>query len=188
MARPSESDVTDRARAEALDWDGLKRLWREVKDGEAAGWSSGKALEHLIVRAFTLSGLPAEYPYDVPPGGNPVEQIDGMVVMGDTVFLIECKDMQSVDIEAVAKLHGQLLRRPPGTLGCVFSSGGFSNPALLLSDLAVPYRITLWSKVDIDAAIENEDFAEPLRRKYLDLCQFGLSDYSPFYKALRVAE
>ena len=68
-----------------------------------AGWDEGQALEHLVIRAFRLNKLEAEYPYDVPPGGKAIEQIDGLVYLNCYTFLIECKDKETVDIEAIAK-------------------------------------------------------------------------------------
>src|SRR5205085_4407394 len=122
------------------------------------------AFEHLVVRGFELSGLRVEYAYDVPPEGAILEQIDGMVFLGDTPFLIECKDRDSVDFVAVAKMRNQLLRRPPVTMGCVFITGEFTQPALILAGFAVPHQITLWAGDDTKAALDAQDFKAPLIR------------------------
>ena len=182
MARLSDQALRDRERASRLTWDDLEALWADIQRGAAADWDLGKAFEHLIVRAFSLSGLRVEYPYDVPLAGRPLERIDGMVYLGEVPFLIECKDRDSVDIEAIAKLRNQLLRRPPSTMGCVFVAGTFTRPAIILSDFAAPHRITLWSQHDITEAIRARNFAETLGRKYHDLCMFGLTDHSPYYR------
>lgn len=186
MARPSEQALEDRRRADELTWEEIEALWTDLQDAGTAGWGAGKALEHLVVRAFALSGLKVEYPYDVPLAGRPLEQIDGMVYLGEVPFLIECKDRDAVDIEAIAKLRNQLLRRPPATMGCVFVSGTFTRPAIILSDFAAPHRITLWSSLDIAGAIQARDFAEVLRRKYHELCMFGLTDHSPHWREQEV--
>lgn len=186
MVKLSDRVLQDRERASRLTWDDLERLWMEIQDGTASGWDSGKALEHLVVRGFSLSGLRVEYPYEVPIKGRPLEQIDGMVYLGEVPFLIECKDRGSVDIEPIAKLHNQLLRRPPSTMGCVFTSGDFTRPAVILSDFAAPHRITLWSSRDITKAIRAKDFAAPLGRKYHELCMLGLTDHSTLYQELEV--
>jgi hypothetical protein len=170
--------MQDRERADALGWADVERLWSEVQDRKAADWDAGKALEHLVIRGFSLSGLRVEYPFEVPFAGRTLEQVDGMVYLGDVPFLIECKDRHTVDIEVIAKLRNQLGRRPPSTMGCVFSSGGFTEPAIVLANFAVPHRITLWARDDISQAVGARDFAGLLRRKYHDLCMFGLSDYS----------
>jgi hypothetical protein len=186
MAKPSKKSTDDVARAEALDWPGVESLWRDVQAGQAAGWDEGKALEHLIVRGFALSGLQVEYPFDVPPGGKPIEQIDGLVYLNDLVFLVECKDKDSSDVEVIAKVRHQLARRPPTTFGCIFVAGKFTAPALILADLTEPRRLLLWTKDDIDHAIKEQNFKAALLRKYRDLCKFGLLDHSPFYKELEV--
>jgi len=159
-------------------------LWKAIQSGTTPGWEGGKALEHLIIRAFRLGGLEAEYPYDVPPGGKPLEQIDGLVHVDCFTFLVECKDKDSVDIEAIAKLRNQLLRRPESTLGCVFTAGDFTEPALTLADFAVPHRILLWPGAGIDECLNREDFKTTLLEKYRHLCKYGLTDLSPYYKDL----
>lgn len=186
MARPCTRSEEDRKRANEMQWPDLQTLWDDIINDRTTVWSDGKALEYLVVRGLELSNLNVRYPYDVPPGGRPIEQIDGMVYLGDVPFLIECKDRRTVDIESIAKLHGQLLRRPPTTMGCVFVSGRFTDPALVLADLATPHRITLWTGNDIQQALAVSDFQGILRQKYEDLCMYGLNDYSPNYRTLEV--
>lgn len=140
---PSERDLEDVRRAEKMAWKGLNTLWTQIKAGNTPGWDGGKALEYLVIRAFKLSKLEAEYPYDVPPGGTAIEQIAGLVHLDCHTFLTECKDKETVDIEAIAKLRNQLLRRPDTTFGSVFAADRFTAPALILADYSVPHRILL---------------------------------------------
>ena len=188
MATKSDPDKAYVERAESMGWTELSTIWEQIKAGRVDGWEDGKALEHLVIRAFRLSGLMAEYPFDVPPGGKPFEEIDGLVVLGCNNFLIECKDRPKVAIEVVAKLINQLLRRPGTTLGCIFTSGGFTSTALLLADFSVPHRILLWSGRDIEEGIKNKDFKAPLTEKYHNLCKYGLTDHSPNYEELEVKD
>lgn len=188
MAKPSAKAEEYRTRAQAMGWSELFVLWNDILADKTAGWDDGKALEHLVIRGFELSKLPVEYPYDVPPGGKPLEQIDGLVYLNDIAFLVECKDKDKVDVEAVAKLQHQLLRRPPTAMGCVFVSGKFTEPALVLAGYTAPHRITLWSGVDIKDALSKKDFGGVLRKKYHDLCMYGLTDCSPNYKVQEVKD
>lgn len=178
MARPSKTALEYKRRARGLSWEALRRLWRRIKEGSTPDWDEGKAFEHLVIRAFELSKLRVEYPFDVPPGGSILEQIDGMVFLAETPFLIECQDKDSVDVLAIAKLRHQLLRRPPATMGCVCIAGKFTQSALVLADLAVPQQIVLWSEEDIETALGDKDFKSPLAAKYRDLCMYGLTDHS----------
>jgi hypothetical protein len=184
VAKPSERDLEYVRRAEKLSWKDLIALWEQIKAGRTPDWHEGKALEHLVVRAFRLSKLEAEYPYDVPPGGKAIEQIDGLVHLNCYTFLLECKDKETVDITAIAKLRNQLLRRPDTTFGCVFTAGSFSDPALILAEFSVPHRILLWSAVDIDGCLHRKDFASRLLEKYRHICKYGMTDHSPNYKDL----
>jgi hypothetical protein len=186
VAKPSGRDLDCIERAEKMAWKDLRKLWKQIKAGATPGWELGKALEHLVIRAFTLNELDAEYPYHVPPGGRILDQIDGIVFVDGQCFLIECKDEDATDIEALSKLRIQLLRRPGSTLGCVFTRHHFTRPALILNDLSVPYRILLWSELDIEESLKKESFANTLRAKYRDLCMYGLTDHSPYYKELEV--
>ncbi|MGH9919216.1 MAG: hypothetical protein ACRD6W_10180, partial [Nitrososphaerales archaeon] len=170
----------------AMQWPEIETLWGQIQKDGTPDWAGGKALEYLVVRAFALSKLEVEYPYDVPPGGKTLEQIDGLVYLHCHTFLIECKDKETIDIEAIAKLRNQLLRRPETTLGCVFVSGKFSASALIITDFSVPHRILLWSGVDIDGCIKKCDFAAALLDKYRHLCRYGLTDHSPYYRELEV--
>ncbi len=145
-----------------------------------------KALEHLVIRAFRLNKLEAEYPYDVPPGGKAIEQIDGLVYLNCYTFLIECKDKETVDIEAIAKLRNQLLRRPDTTFGCVFTADRFTEPARILVGFSVPHRILLWSGVDIEGCLQKKSFASTLLDKYRHLCKYGLIESVQNYKDLAV--
>jgi Restriction endonuclease len=186
VAKPSEKDLEYIKRTEAMSWKDLNTLWERIKADETPDWEGGKAFEHLVVRAFKLNGLEAEYPYDVPPGGKPIEQIDGLVHLQSHTFLIECKDRDSVDIEAIAKLRNQLLRRPETTLGCVFTTGEFTEPALIITDFSVPHRILLWSGFEIEDCLKKENFGAVLLEKYRFLCKYGLTDHSPNYKGREV--
>lgn len=186
MARPSDRELECIQRAKAMQWPDIEGLWVQIQTEDTPGWANGKALEYLVTRSFALSGLEVEYPYDVPPGGKPLGQINGLGYLDCHTFLIECKDKETIDIDAIAKLRNQLLRRPETTLGCVFVSGKFSAPALIVTDFSVPHRILLWSRVDIDDCIQKRDFAAALRKKYRHLCRYGLTDHSPHYQELNV--
>jgi hypothetical protein len=185
MAKPSARDIRLKEIAQALSWEHLAVLWGQIKAGATPEWDQGKALEHLVIRSFELSRLTVEYPYDVPPGGDPLEQIDGIVLFREIPFLIECKDKERVDVEPIAKLHNQLSRRPPATMGCIFTTGNFTPAALTIADFMVPHRILLWPDSDIEEALHARDFRGALRRKYRELCMYGLTDLSSSYKSLK---
>ena len=188
MTRLSSASEYARQLVQKMAWPELEALWKDIVGEQVSGWSQGKAFEYLVIRGFELSGLRVEYPYEVPPAGRIIEQIDGLVYLDDIPFLIECKDKDKVDIEAIAKLHNQLLRRPPTTMGCVLSSGTFTGPALLLAGYMTPYRILLWTNFDIERAIAVRSFQDVLRYKYERICMYGLIDESPNYQAWEVGD
>ena len=72
------------------------------------------------------------------------------------IYLVECKDEKATDIEAIAKLRNQLMRRPDTTLGCVFTREHFTTAAVIVADFATPQRILLWSRGDIEGGLEPE--------------------------------
>lgn len=186
MGKRSDKAQSYIDKAKLMDWDDLDGLWSEIKSEQTLGWDNGAALEYLVVRAFERCGLPVEYSYDVPPAGNPAEQIDGIVYMDGLAFLIECKDKKSNDVGVIAKVRHQLDRRPPTAFGCIFVVGSFTQPALLLTDLTPPQRILLWEHDDIESALQHRNFGAALLLKYRNLCRFGLTDRSNLYRSLEV--
>ena len=166
MAKKSEHALEDMKRAEAMEWPALGTHWNEIITGTAWGWHKGKALEHLVIRGFKLSGLTADDPYDVPSEGTPIEQIDGLVFLEAIPFLIECKDTKiAANRTPISQLRDQLLHRPPITMGCFFATGGFTGPALAFADSCGSPRVTLWSRSDVKDGLESTDFGAVLRRK-----------------------
>jgi hypothetical protein len=119
----------------------LRQLWAAVNEGktDAQGWDSGKAFEYLVLRAFQLEGAEIRWPFDVRIADSTVEQIDGVVYTDGLACLIECKDWAAkANVEPIAKLRNQLLRRPGGSIGLVFSRQGFTDPALTLARFTLP--------------------------------------------------
>lgn len=135
-------------------------------------------MEHLVLRAFRLSGAEVIWPYSVYLDGQVVEQVDGMVMHEGITCMIESKDIDAnVNVEPLAKLRNQLLRRPAGVVGCVFSSTGFTDPAKTLARFMAPNAILLWQGPEISHLIDQKDFCIALTKKYGWLMQHGIPDY-----------
>jgi hypothetical protein len=160
--------------ARAMQWPEIEMLWKSIKNRQTPDWAPGKALEHLIVRAFELSGFDIEYPYTVSNEDGLIEQIDGFVYFNDLAFLIECKDTTKQDIEVLAKLKYKIDRRPPTTIAGVFICGTLTRQAVSLANYTTPQRITVWYLQDIEEAITQRDFKTMLIEKYRLLCRDGL--------------
>lgn len=168
-------------------WDDLKGLWEAIKVDDTPGWEPGKAFEYLVLRAFQLEGSYVLWPYEVRIGeltktetSRPLEQIDGFIYTKDGLAcLVECKGGENtVNVEPIAKLRNQLLRRPGTTIGIVFSRGGFSDPALLLAQFIAPQIILLWTGEEVEIALEKRWFCKGLVAKYRVCVAKGLSDHS----------
>lgn len=153
-------------RIRQMDWQGLRLLWREIESGTAA-WPPGRALEHLVLRAFELSGATVRWPYTVPIAGETVEQIDGAVHVHGLSCIVECKDTAApLNIDAIARLRNQLLRRPAGAVGLLFSRSGFTEAATTLAGFLAPQTILLWNGEEIAYLLQHTNFAAALVRKY----------------------
>lgn len=110
--------------------------------------------------------------------GETVEQIDGAIHSGGLWCLIECKDATvPVNVEPIAKLRNQLLRRHGGSIGLVFSTNGFTPPALTLAQFLAPQIVLLWSGQEIAFLLEREDFCSALLKKYQYSVETGLPTY-----------
>ncbi len=129
---PTAEEYENRVRP--YDWDEVIALWQTIVARETPDWEAGKALEYVIMRAFQLDGAEVIYPYRVLMAGEETEQIDGLVYADGLSCLIECKDLTSkVNIEPIAKMRHQLLRRPSSPIGAVFSRSGYNETALILA-------------------------------------------------------
>ncbi len=138
----------------------LHQLLLRVKDGttQDEGWDPGKALEYLILRAFELEGAAVQAPFTVKSpvdGTEVIEEIDGLVYADGIYCLVEVKDHQKpIGFEPIAKMRSQLLRRPAGTIGIVFSKRGFTEAAQQLSCFLFPQTILLWGLDEVERCLE----------------------------------
>jgi Restriction endonuclease len=154
------------------------QLWEQVKARNTPGWDPGKAFEYLVLRMFDLDKAEVRWPYSVKIGDDEVEQIDGSVRSGSQYFLVESKDEAgNVNLEPVAKLRNQLLRRPAGTIGLLFSSQEFTDPALLLTQFTLPQTILLWTGGEVELALKRKGITEFLERKFRLCVDEGKPDF-----------
>lgn len=169
-----------------LDWKGLTGLWEEIKNCDTPGWEPGKAFEYLVLRIFELDNLEVKYPFSVslPYNGKPMEQIDGVVYIDNLAVLVESKDYsfqkkkRDLNIEPIAKLRNQLLRRPFISIGCVFSAGGFTEPVSSLIDYLGNDTILLWQGEEVDFCIKENKIKEYFKVKFQNRVEYGIHDYN----------
>ncbi len=182
-----------RKKIKKYDWNGLSTLWKAVKSGDTSGWPSGRAFEYLVLRAFQLEGAYIHWPYKVTVGDltgtenrETAEQIDGFIHTKDGLAcLIECKDKGTdkdgkivrANVEPIAKLRNQLLRRPGTVIGIVFSRSGFTDPASLLARFAAPQIILLWGGDEVEIALGKKCFLKGLTAKYRACVTKGIPNY-----------
>jgi hypothetical protein len=177
MATPAELE----AKIKLLDWNGLRALWKAIQAGKPPGWEGGEALEYLVIRAFEIDPVePAtvRYPYEVSLFGEKVEEIDGAVHLPGLSCLVESKDWgKNVAIGPLVKMRSQLLRRPAGTIGLMFSKKTFTNPAKYLAHFTMPQAVLLWSGFDLQIAWDEGRICPFLRLKHRVCCENGIPDY-----------
>lgn len=160
------------------DWDDLLNLWRSIEARDTPGWAPGRAFEYLVLRAFQLEGAEVRWPYSVRIDGGEIEQIDGVVYSDGLACLIECKDeAKEVNVDPIAKLRNQLLRRPGATIGIIFSRSGFTKPAVTLANFVAPQTILLWPGDEVDYALRRRCMREGLVAKYRYCIEHGFPDY-----------
>jgi hypothetical protein len=166
--------------AEARAWtrDDLLRIWRRIKAGESiAGWPAGRAFEYLVVRAFDLEGASVIWPFQViyPQRFGTMEQVDGVVYLGERAFLLESKNQsEPTAVQELARLRMRLESRPPGTMGVLFSTHNFTLPAEVFARFAVPLNVLLWGRADLDLALADGSMIASLRAKLARATEWGL--------------
>jgi hypothetical protein len=167
------------AKIENYNSDNLINLWAQIESGNTPEWDDGKALEYLVLRAFNLVGAEVTYPYSVRIDGDELEQIDGVIYSEDLNCLVECKDTSTKsNIEPIAKLRNQLLRRPATTIGIVFSRNGFTESATTLARFVAPQTILLWAGQEIFYCLQNKLMRQALLKKYRFCVERGFPDYN----------
>ncbi len=168
------------AMIQSLVWPQLMALWEGIKNRDTPGWDSGKAFEYLVLRAFQLNGAVVRWPYGVSLYGQTeiVEEIDGSVRVGGLYSLVESKDENgNIAIAPFAKLRNQLMRRPAGTFGMVFSSRRFTEPAIQLAHFALPQSILLWTGNQVEYALIHQNICELCELKYRMCVDHGMLDF-----------
>jgi hypothetical protein len=179
QATSMTTDAEYRQRVSRYTAPEIFQLWQQVQVGETPDWDAGKALEYLVLRAFELEGADVTYPFSVQVGGVVVEQIDGVVYTNGLSCLVECKDRNSnLAIDPVAKLRNQLLRRPFGAIGVVFSTMGFTEATQILAQYSTNQAILLWDGSELDYALPTGGMCRGLVRKYRYCIERGVPTYN----------
>ncbi len=170
-----------------MHWRELQGLWQQILACETPDWESGRAFEYLVVRMFELDGFKAKYPFSVklPHNAKVMEQIDGVVYHDALGVLFESKDYsniqdktkRNVNIEAVAKLRNQLQRRPYLTMGCVFSSGDFTEPVSTLIDYLGNETILLWRGEEVNLCLQKRKVKPYFLTKLESRIEYGIHDF-----------
>jgi hypothetical protein len=186
--KPTVSPVSDpmptkeeyETRVQAMGWPELRALWKQIEIRDTPNWAPGKAFEYLVLRAFHLDGADVRWPYDVSLHGRNeiIEEIDGSARIGGLYSLIESKDEDgNIGIAPIAKLRNQLLRRPAGTFGMVFSSHSYTEAALQLTQFALPQAILLWTGDQVEFALKNERICDLCEQKFRACVDRGMVDF-----------
>lgn len=149
-----------------------------ASDQPSTSWASGKAFEHIILRGFELEGAEVVWPFSVQLIGETIEQIDGAIYCAGLSCLVESKDYsEPINVEPIAKLRNQLMRRPPGTLGIIFARNGFTEPAKISTRMMNPLQILLWEYGELESSLRDGTLCRALVRKYRAAVEMGMPDY-----------
>lgn len=168
------------AKIRKFDTAELVTMLQNIKAGKPPrGWASGKAFEHIILRGFDIEKAEVIWPYDVPHAAYTIEQMDGVVYYSGLACLVEAKDYgTTVNVEPIAKLRNQLMRRPPGTLGLVFARSDYTQPMKELTRMMNPLQILLWEYEELEESLQKRRMCQALLLKYRKAVEFGMPDFN----------
>lgn len=178
MAKVQSQEIE---RIRTMDRDALLRLWDRLVAGKGEApskWTKGHAFEHLVLRAFQIEQAIVQWPYTVNLGDEIVEEIDGAIHSHGLTCICQSKNwMQKVNVEPLAMLRNQLLRRPAATIGLVFSSSGFTDPAIALARYFSPQTILIWNGDEIEYGLRHATLVPGLHAKHRHAVEHGLPDF-----------
>jgi hypothetical protein len=135
----------------AADWAELLLSPPQFRGAELSAQEAGWVFEWWVYEAFRLSDADVEPPFTVRIAGALVEEVDGLVFVPFGAFLVECKFQDAkVPLEPIVKLRSQQERRPPGTMGVIFSKSGFTEEAIILLSHLSPCNVLLFTGDDLE--------------------------------------
>jgi hypothetical protein len=179
-AMPSDKEYEERI--SKCSRRGVLALWRQVEARDTPGWDAGKACEYCILRAFQLEKATVFWPYHVYDRHDrslELEQMDGAILVNGRYYILSVKDeADPLNIDPIAKLRNQLLRRPWGVVGLLFSRSGFTRQALAEARLTANPPVLLWVGEEIDAALRSRTMVRSLEAKYRVAVTHGRFDYN----------
>ncbi len=171
---------------EETDPDGSGPIVRRFQSSPITPQLAGKVFERWIIGAFQAGGARVEYPHKVPMPDHPesgvLEEIDGLVFDNWQGFLVQSKfwERQSVDFAPISDFFDQVSRRPPGTLGLLFTAFSVSASALEKAKRHSPQSLLLIQRDDIAWACTNRNMLQLIERKWRGAVKFGRFDYEVF--------
>lgn len=91
--------------------------------------------------------------------------------------MLECKDQKPpLNVEPIAKLRNQLMRRPASAIGLLFSMSGYTAPAQVLASHLGAQTILLWHPEEIELAVTKKRITPLLEAKFKACVEDGLHD------------
>ena len=92
--------------------------------------------------------------------------------------MVESKDEDDkIAIDPIAKLRNQMLRRPWGTIGLVFTSTKFTESAVLMTHFALPQPLLLWTGAEVEHALGRKKICVFAQEKYRMCVERGVVDF-----------
>ncbi|MBI2395956.1 MAG: restriction endonuclease [Deltaproteobacteria bacterium] len=136
--------------------------------GEANVWTRGKDLERVLNRLFKAYDIHVRDPFAiVHEDGHPVEQIDGVILLGGHYYLVEVKwEKEPIGVQPVGYRISRLMVRPD-VRGIFINASGFTGPAVDACREALPHRLLFLCELEeITSLLEYQhDLTRLLQRK-----------------------
>src|SRR5437588_13126836 len=110
------------------------------------------------------------WPYHVYERHDPSPELEpmyGSILENGRYCLVSVKDeADPLNIDPIAKLRNQLLRRPWGVVGLLFSRSGFTSQAEREAEFTANPTVLLWDGFEIAAAIRTKTLVRAVEAKY----------------------
>lgn len=150
--------------------------------GEQDPWKRGKQLESVLNRLFALDGLSVREAFHLNGDESEeiVEQIDGVIDLDGSLYLVEMKWLtDKVSPNELGLHHSRVFFRDAAN-GIFISASGFTEPAVAHTKLALTKMVSVLCELEEIVMLLERD--ADVRRYFREKVQAAITERRPLHR------